>query len=198
MRQVLLLGAMLLLAACAPSVPTRATPPDITALAQAIAALSPDVDAAEAARAARISFAYSRQLAQEYQITDPPLIHNAKVNAGLRPRGLRYHWAEDMERRLNAEGFTTLELTRAIANSESRFLIEHSTAVIKAKGTLMQDGVVLDPWRHGGRLFWAPVHGDARYAWKPRTDVLRAKGQIRYAQRPDTSVVSLPADLFQE
>lgn len=197
MKSVLLLISVLLLAACTPSAPTRATPTDITALAQAIAALSPNVDPSEATRAAQISYLHSQQLALEYQITDPPLIHNAKVNAGLRPRGLCYHWAEDMERRLKAEGFATLEMTRAIANSQNRFLIEHSTAVITPKGGRMQDGVVLDPWRHGGALFWAEVSDDARYTWKPRADVLRAKGQIRYAQRPDTSVVPLPADLTE-
>ena len=56
-------------------------------------------------RAAQISYTYTHQLAQEYEITDLPLIHNTKVNAGLKPRGLCWHWAEDIQNRLNAEGF---------------------------------------------------------------------------------------------
>ena len=71
-------------------------------------ALGPEVDPDEAARAAEIAFSYTRELAIQYQITDPPLIHNTKVNMGLKPRGLCWHWAEDMERRLKAEGFQTL------------------------------------------------------------------------------------------
>ena len=187
--------AVLMLAACSSSLPTPATKTEVAALATEIAALSPNVDPTEASRAAQISYGHSHVLALQYQITDPPLIHNAKVNAGTRPRGLCYHWAEDMEKRLNAENFATLEMTRAIANSDSRFLIEHSTAVIAAKGTRMQDGIVLDPWRNGGSLFWSKASADRRYQWKPRVDVLRAKGQIRYAQRPDTSVVPLPSDI---
>jgi hypothetical protein len=197
MRALALIISLVLLTACAPAGPTRATSDEVAALTTAIRAMSPHVDPDEAARAAQIAYAYTQQLAEQYQITDTALVHNAKVNAGLRPRGLCYHWAEDMERRLNREGFKTLDMTRAIANSEKRFFIEHSTAVITPRGALMQVGIVLDPWRQGGRLFWSPVTTDTRYVWKPRADVLRARGQIRYAQRTATSVAALPADLSE-
>ena len=85
------------------------------------AALATDIDPDEADRAARIAYSHTAQLAQEYQITDPPLIHNAKVNKGLRPRGLCWHWAEDIERRLLQENFQTLTLHRAIANADNPF-----------------------------------------------------------------------------
>ena len=62
--------------------------PEIAALTQAIMDLGPEVDPAEAARAARIAYVHTSELAQAYQITDPPLIHNTKVNAGIKPRGL--------------------------------------------------------------------------------------------------------------
>lgn len=194
MIRLMALMSLLVLTACASAPPPPGTAPDIAALARGIQSLSPQIDATEAQRAAAIAYQYTHQLALTYQITDPPLIHNAKVNAGTKPRGLCYHWAEDMERRLNTEGFTTLDMTRAIANSETRFLIEHSTAVITAKGTPMEAGIVLDPWRDGGRLFWAPVATDTRYDWLPRTEVLRRRGQITYAQRPAGSRAAPPAD----
>jgi hypothetical protein len=100
--------ALVRLAACTNIGPTRGSQTEVTALAQAIRAMSHTVDPAEATRAAQVSYAYTHQLAQQYQITDAPLIHSAKVNAVLRLRGLCYRWAEDMERRLNAEAFTTL------------------------------------------------------------------------------------------
>tara|TARA_R110002110_G_scaffold30377_12_gene107679 strand:+ start:136 stop:732 length:597 start_codon:yes stop_codon:yes gene_type:complete len=195
MRLRLTLAALaILLAACSTGGPSRGTAPQIDALAASIRATDPAIDPSEAQRAARIAYDYSYQLARQYRITDPPLIHNAKVNAGLRPRGLCYHWAEDMERRLDAEGFATLEMQRAIANSESLFLIEHSTAVITPKGAPMSAGIVLDPWRKGGTLFWSPVGDDKRYAWVPRETVLKRKGQIRYVQRNAGSLAPLPAD----
>lgn len=180
------------LSACTAGGPHRATEAEVAALATEIRGLSPGVAPAEAARAAGLAFAHSAALARAYGITDPPLIHNAKVNAGTRPRGLCYHWAEDMEARLIQERFETLEVRRAIANAESLILIEHSTAVLVPRGAPLEAGIVLDPWRQGGRLFWAPVTADPRYTWLPREEALRRKGQVRYVQRPEGSKAALP------
>jgi len=172
--------AILGLGACTSAPPARSD--DVARLAAQIQALGPEVDPEEARRAARIAYAYTAQLAQEYQITDPPLIHNAKVNKGLRPRGLCWHWAEDVERRLNQEKFRTLTLHRAIANADNPFRIDHSTAIISRRGDSMYDGVVLDPWRYGGVLFWAPVREDSRYDWVPRDVVLENRRQEQVAR----------------
>ncbi len=185
---------LVVLTACATKGPVTATEPQITALAQSLRQMSPDVDPREADRAARISYQTAFALAQTYQITDHPLIHNSKVNAGTKPRGLCYHWAEDMQARLLAEGFETLDVTRAIANSHTRFLIDHSTAVLIPTGANMKDGVVIDPWRGGGRLFWSPVTQDSRYNWLPRAQVLRDKGRIHYIHRTEGSLAAPPID----
>lgn len=165
-----------LLAACA--VPQEAPRPEaenVAALTDAIRALGPGVDPEEAARAARVAYAETRALAEAYQITDPPLVHNTKVNLGLRPRGLCYHWATDMEARLAREGFRTLELHRAIANADMAFRIDHSTVIVSRRGDAFDEGIVLDPWRLGGVLFWAPVREDTRYGWRERSKVLAEK-----------------------
>ncbi|MFO7759568.1 MAG: hypothetical protein R6V26_14025 [Roseovarius sp.] len=162
---------------------------DVSRLAVAIRSLGPDVDSAEAERAAKLAYAHTETLAQQYQITDPPLVHNTKVNMGLRPRGLCWHWAEDMEKRLNAEAFETLDMHRAIANSENVLRLEHSTAVISAKGDGFDAGLVLDPWRKGGRLTWVPVRGDPDYDWEPRNEVA-----ARRLERQHGRIVSLTHD----
>ncbi|WP_276150274.1 MULTISPECIES: hypothetical protein [unclassified Sulfitobacter] len=194
MRQLAALVMILALTACAAKGPEAGSETQIAALAQNLRQMSPDVDPQEAARAARISYQTAFALAQTYQITDHPLIHNSKVNAGTKPRGLCYHWAEDMQARLLREGFKTLDVTRAIANAHSRILIDHSTAVLIPKGAAMTDGVVIDPWRGGGRLFWAPVKDDQRYDWLPRAQVLRELGRIHYIQRTDGSLAPPPVD----
>ncbi len=181
-----LLIAVFVVAGCAgtsPDGPPLADAAEITALEKGIRALGPDVDPEEAARAARIAYEYTHQLAREYQITDPPLIHNTKVNLGLRPRGLCWHWAEDMEARLMREGFRTLDLHRAIANADNPFRIDHSTAIISARGTGYMDGMVLDPWRKGGVLFWSPTQTDPHYVWRPRLEVLHEKRLRRQARQ---------------
>ena len=172
----------------------RATDAEVAALAASLRSLSADVDPAEASRAAALTYETTRQLAIAYQITDPPLIHNSKVNAGLRPRGLCYHWAEDLQAALDQAGFETLDTARAIANADSAILIDHSTTIIVAKGTPMETGVVVDPWRQAGRLFWAPVLEDTRYDWQPRMEVLRRFGRIKYVQRTEGSLAPLPVE----
>ncbi|WP_245972177.1 hypothetical protein [Rhodovulum iodosum] len=148
---------------------------NVAALSQAILALGPGIDPEEADRAARVAYSETRVLAEAYQITDPPLIHNTKVNLGLRPRGLCYHWAMDMEARLAQEDFRTLALHRAIANADVAFRIDHSTVIVSRRGDPYDAGIVLDPWRLGGVLFWAPVREDSRYVWHPRAAVLAEK-----------------------
>ncbi|WP_231582106.1 hypothetical protein [Puniceibacterium sp. IMCC21224] len=147
----------------------------IAELAHEIAALGPKVDPEEARRAARIAVSYPRQLAISYQITDSPIVHNAKVNRGARPRGLCWHWAEDLEKRLAQEGFVTLDLHRAIANYRTAFRIEHSTVIVSRRGGRMESGLVLDPWRWGGTLYWGPVRNDTAYPWRPQREVLADK-----------------------
>ncbi|EPX86789.1 hypothetical protein [Salipiger mucosus] len=177
--------ALALLAACATPPPDELPPPseaEISALASEIRALGVDVAPEEAARAARIAITYPRRLAVQYDVEDPPIIHNMKVNRGLKPRGLCYQWADDMEARLRQEGFETLELHRAIANSENALRIEHSTVIVSRRGESMWEGIVLDPWRDGGILWWGSVHEDDAYPWLPRQEVFaRKRARLRGA-----------------
>lgn len=166
------------LAACSgvpPSSVDGDNEPEIASLRSTLMDLGPNVDPQEADRAARLAYEYTDVLKARYQITDPPLIHNTKVNAGVRPRGLCWHWATDIEERLNAEGFKTLTMHRAIANDQHPILISHSTAIIGAAGEDWDEGVVLDPWRYGGVMFWDEVEDDDRYPWVERSVALAAR-----------------------
>ncbi len=194
---LLSLMTITLLTACStmrPNGPPMATRAEIAELEQGILDLGPGVDPEEARRAARISFEYTYQLAQEYQITDPPLIHNMKVNAGLRPRGLCWQWATDIEARLKQENFKTLQLYRAIANADSKIRIDHSTAIISRRGDTMYQGLVIDPWRYGGVLFWSPLLEDTRFKWVPRMVVLNKRAADLGYIRTDPSSEPLPVN----
>ena len=156
---------------------------EVAALERAIRGLGPQVDPEEASRAARIAYEYPRQLAREYGVTDPPLIHNTKVNMGLRPRGLCWHWAEDMQKRLGEEEFKTLSLHRAIATPETPFGGDHSTLIVSRRGDGIYEGIVLDPWRRGGLLYWAPTREDPDYAWRSQAVVHNEKRLRRVRER---------------
>jgi len=191
---VLSLLVITILAGCATTSPGGPPPPnqqEILELAQVIRALGDDVDPEEADRAAHIAYEYPLQLAQEYQVTDSALIHNMKVNNGTRPRGLCWHWAQDMETRLKQENFQTLDLHRAIANSNMLLRIDHSTVIVSSRGDTMYEGLVLDPWRYSGELHWTPPREDSSYAWRPREEVLAEKRERLVARNRSTNSISV-------
>ena len=80
--------------------------------------------------------------------------------------------------RLGQENFATLDLHWGIANYEKTFSIEHSTVIISASGADLTDGIVLDPWRNGGELFWSPTLDDENYRWRPRAEIMALKKQL--------------------
>ncbi len=185
-RRAILLGAgaAALLAGCggAPKEPVDRT--DVAGLEAALLALGPDVDPAEATRAAHMAFAVADELRLEYEIVDAPLVHNAKVNVGLKKRGLCYHWARDIQTRMTHARYASLQFNRLVANAENPFLLEHSTAVVFARGDSWKNGIVLDPWRTGGFLHWDQVRDDTKYGWKLRADVpVRQQGARVLAAR---------------
>ena len=153
---------------------------DIARLTQAFLDLGPGVDPEEAARAARAVYTYVDQLVIEYEIEDPPLTHNTKVNLGLKPRGLCWHWAHDIDKRLQMERFKTLQIHRAIANYNN-FRLEHSTTIVYGPLSngctqVMYEGVPNYP---ANDRFWEIVEKDTRYNWTPRDEVFAYKRALK-------------------
>jgi hypothetical protein len=182
-----------LLQACAASNPVVEPTPlveqqRIEELQLAILALGENVDQREARDAATIAIEYPLKLARQYQIADPPLVHNMLVNLGVKPRGLCVDWTADLLNRLRQERFHSLDLHWGIANYQSAFRIEHSTVIISARDQPMQQGLVLDPWRNSGHLFWAKTGEDPNYQWYPQADIHTLKRELE-AQAGDRSVL---------
>lgn len=137
---------------------------DVAALAQALRALDPRIDAGEARRAAQTAFAATRELARRYRMVWPPQLHNALVNAGLRERGLCCHWAADLVARLHALDLHTIDVHWVIAHEGSLFR-EHNSPMLSPRGGGVHNGIVVDGWRHAGRLAWVHAAHD-RYPWR--------------------------------
>jgi hypothetical protein len=179
---------LLLLGGCAGSAPKPmhslvVAEQRVGELQQAILALGDEIHPGEAQRAARAALEYSRQLAHEYRVTDSAIVHNIKVNLGLKQRGLCIDWTSDMMARLRQEKFASLDLHWAIANYESALRLEHSTVVISAHGDSLDQGLVLDPWRFSGDLYWARATQDPGYNWKPQGEIHALKRQHEYEAR---------------
>jgi hypothetical protein len=133
------------------------------ALEARFATLDSTVDRAEARRLAECAFSSSRQLAQEYEMVWPAFFHNMLVNAGWKKRGLCHHWADDLYARFRALELRTLKPHLAIARPGTRR--EHNCVVIVGAGQPLEQGIVLDAWRHSGRLYFTDVKED-HYPWQ--------------------------------
>ena len=132
-------------------------------LYQAIMSLGPNILPHEARFVAREAVLYPKVLSNRYQLMSPPLFHNVLVNYGKRPRGLCYQWTHDMGKQINRP-MKSLQFFHGVAFRKN-YWKEHSTLVVAAKGKGVPDGIVLDPWRNSGVLFWSRVKDDKKYPW---------------------------------
>jgi hypothetical protein len=129
-----------------------------------LAALNHRPDLPEARQVAETAIIYSIQLADEYRLVRPPILHNVLIRVGLKDRGLCYHWTEDLLKRLKSLELKNYRLHWGVAHRGSE-LREHNSVVITANGQAFHRGIVLDPWRHSGNLYWSAVKTD-RYPWQ--------------------------------
>jgi hypothetical protein len=136
----------------------------VASLQADLAALNQQIDQQEARQVAEAALTYSNQLAEEYQLVRPAVLHNVLIRLGLKDRGLCYHWTEDLLKRLQALNLRSYQLHWGVAHRGSD-LREHNSVVITARGQAFEKGMVLDPWRNSGDLFWALIKTD-RYPWQ--------------------------------
>jgi hypothetical protein len=129
-----------------------------------LAKLNGHLDKGEAGRVAETAIGYSAELAAEYRLVRPAALHNLFVRMGFKDRGLCYHWTADLLRRLQSLNLKSYQLYWAVAHRGSE-LREHNSVVITARGHAFEDGIVLDPWRNSGDLYWTRVNTD-HYPWR--------------------------------
>jgi hypothetical protein len=132
-------------------------------LARALTALGPTVDAAEADRLARVAVQTVEEARVAHRLDGGAKRRNVAINLGLQQWGLCWQWTDLLGQRLLSERPATLQVRWACAHSGST-LREHNAVVLTATGQSFADGLVLDPWRHAGRLIWSRV-ADDRYPW---------------------------------
>ena len=136
----------------------------IKALEQAILSLADNIDPKEAEYVAYEGVMYPMVLANQYRLVSSPLWQNVLVNYGYRENGLCWQWTRDMGKQLGKTPLKTLDFHHAVAFRGNAWK-EHNTLVVSAKGKTVKDGIVLDPWRNSGILYWNFVPKDTKYPW---------------------------------
>lgn len=103
------------------------------------------------------------RLRQQYKSFFIPIFHNMMIDVGIKDRGACKHWASDLLKYLK----TTKRKYFFVTWGESypRKFNEHNVAVIYPKYAEFKDGLIIDPWRTGGKPHWVRVKDDHHYKW---------------------------------
>lgn len=131
---------------------------------EAIVALASDVDSGEAALLSVTAHTTSRRLAREYRMVYPSSYQNLLIHIRARQRGFCFDWARDIGARLKELRLKTLVLHWGAAEAGTGD--EHNCVVVTARGQPFRDGIIIDGWRKGGRLYCCPVTKDSSNKWK--------------------------------
>jgi len=131
--------------------------------------LDRDIPPEEAKQLSKDIFYKTGQLTQEFELTSPPQYHNFLVNVGLRDKGLCYHWSDALYLYLSQKKYASFEFHLMGANI-GEYLFEHNVLVVVAKGGRVEEGIIIDPWRDSGNLYFSKVSKDRKYQWKHRAN----------------------------
>ena len=156
----------------------------IAKLRDALVALAPDVDPAEAELLSVTAHTASRSCAREYGLVLSPELQNVLIHMGKRQRGYCGHYARDIGERLKALKLKTLVLHWGAAFAGTGD--ESNCLVVTARNQPFDEGIVIDGWRRGGRLFWSAVKKDADYDLAQGAGSRRTRStELFRAQRPE-------------
>ncbi len=137
-------------------------------LTQTLHQLDPTIPHQEADRLARDLYRSTAKLVTLYRLTRPPLWHNLLVNVGIKEKGLCYHFSDTLFVHLQRGDYPHFAFHLAVANKGDYFG-EHNALLIAAKGKPITKGLIVDAWRHSGRLYVVPFAKD-RYRWRHRAE----------------------------
>lgn len=150
-------------------IPTQAPQSQIDTLAKLLDTLDRRIPQQESMKLSRDIFHKTQQLTKEFELTSPPLWHNFLVNIGLRKKGLCFDWSDALYLHLRKQHYVHYEFHLVGANIGEYFL-EHNALVIISKDGNIEDGIIIDPWRNSGKLYFSKVKNDTKYKWSHRRD----------------------------
>ncbi len=139
----------------------------ILKLTHLLQSLDVNISRGEAKQLSTALFTQTNLLSTQFQMTSPPQYHNFLVNIGLKEKGLCYHWSDALYAYFSQETYPSFAFHLMGANI-GEYWGEHNTLVVSAKDKEPQEGVVIDPWRNAGKLYFSKVVDDRVYRWVHR------------------------------
>jgi len=160
---------LFLLVGCADTV-TPLTQTEVNRLTTLFRTLDATITQEKALKLSQDIFWKTEDLRKEFNRTSDPLWHNFLVNAGLRNKGLCYHWSDALYTYLSTKDYTSFEFHLMGANI-GEYWSEHNALMVAGKDDKVQEGIIIDPWRDSEKLYFSKVKDDTDYVWKHRMRV---------------------------
>ncbi|WP_419765383.1 MAG: hypothetical protein ACNI28_02820 [Arcobacter sp.] len=132
-----------------------------------LSTLNDKINKKEAKTLSHEMFIQAKFLKESYDLVSPPLFHNFLVNIGIKEKGLCWHFAQDMLEHAKSLELNSFDYYIGGANLGD-YWKEHTTLIVTCKGCKFDDGIVLDPWRNSGKLFYSKIKNDTQYIWYQR------------------------------
>ncbi len=164
----LLLFCVILLSACTVS-PQKVSKKQVAQLSDLLYQINPQSTLSERRQISLSIFYKTQELTKEFSLTSPPLWHNFLVNTGVREKGLCYHWSDALYVYLHQRHYAYFSFHLVGANVGEYFR-EHNALIVVSKGQEPKDGIIIDPWRNSGKLYFSKVNKDTKYTWVHRVD----------------------------
>ena len=129
--------------------------------------ISIHISSLESLKLSKDIFSKTQSLSKAFKMTSPPQYHNFLVTIGLREKGLCYDWSDALYAYLTQREYPSFEFHLMGANI-GKYWTEHNSLVVVAKGLAIEEGIIIDPWRNSGKLYFSKVKEDGNYSWKHR------------------------------
>ena len=165
MKKLLYLALIpLFFSACTKQSSIQVTP---KTLQEKIQSISQTIDKQEAKDLSFKTYSFAKELKQTYELVSPPLYHNFLVNAGIKKRGLCWHFAFDLLLHVKKQNYRSFDYYIVGANIDD-YWQEHNALLITCQGCEAQKGVIIDLWRNSGEPFFVGFKEDSVYSWSVR------------------------------
>jgi len=129
--------------------------------------LDKDIPYEEALSLSREIFQETDKLRVQFNPISEPHVNNFLVNIGLKEKGLCYEWSDPLYLYFRRKPYKYFSFHLLVAN-RGKYFQEHNVLAVTSKKDEILNGVIIDPWRESGKVYFSKVKDDKKYVWEHR------------------------------
>ena len=137
------------------------------ALSALLQGLDENISALEAKTLSKEIIYQVDKLRQKFEPVAEPHFNNFLINAGVKKEGLCYQWSDALYLHFSQQNYRHFDFHLLVAD-KGKYFSEHNVMVVTAKEGNAMEGIIIDPWRNPGSLYFSKVKEDRVYEWKWR------------------------------